>query len=67
MEQRLTDFYTVKEIAAMLNLSRRQVINMIEAGKFPGAYRLTQTRTSPWRVPKTAYQAFLANIQFKGE
>jgi excisionase family DNA binding protein len=54
------DYYTTKEIAAMMAVSITTVAEMIKRGRFPGAYKIDPAlRNSPYRVPKTSYEKFL--------
>ncbi len=64
---KLEDFYTVTQVADLLHVTRRQVIKMIDRCRFPGAYQLEKTRTSPWRIPVSSYQAFIDSIEKKGD
>jgi len=46
-------FWTVREIADYLGLTRRMV-NYLVPQKFPDAEKAGETKKSPWVIPKTA-------------
>lgn len=49
---------TVGEVATALRTSRATVRAMLEAGKFPGAFRLgVGTKHTNWRIPRNAHHA----------
>ncbi len=41
---------TVADLMAWFGVGRTSVIEWIQAGKFPGAWK-NQGRTAPWRIP----------------
>jgi excisionase family DNA binding protein len=56
-----TDYYTVPEIMAMLDVSNVTVIRLIQRGEFPGAYR-TSWR-GPYRVPRQSVIDYIKRMQ----
>ncbi len=55
------DTYTVATLAALLHRSPSTVRAWVEAGLFPGAYKLPgDPRRAAWRVPASAVEAFAA-------
>jgi len=51
--------YTVATLAAQLHRSASTVRGWLEAGRFPGAYKLPgDRRHAAWRIPQAALDAF---------
>ena len=45
--------YTVEQVAEALKVTPRTVRNLIERGRFPGAYKIDpQSERSTWRIPE---------------
>ena len=53
------DFVSPQEIARRLKVTDRAILDMIAAGKLPGAVRVG-TRRGVWRVPQSSVDAYLA-------
>lgn len=52
-------FLSVNSTAERLRVSPRTVLNMIERGRFPGAYKIDPlAETSAWRIPVEAVEKF---------
>lgn len=49
----------VPDVAARLNVSRKTIVNYCEAKIFPNAFKLGESRTSPWRIPQSDVDAYL--------
>lgn len=54
---------TVREAAKALGARVRTVQKWLNQGHFPGAYKLGPGTTSPWRIPQTDVDTFLAQRQ----
>ena len=53
-------FYTVDEVAAILQVTDRTVRNLINRGRFPGAHKIDPDLSrSPYRIPKTDLEKFI--------
>ncbi len=57
------EFYTVAEVADLLKVSRRSVINMIARGYLPGARKLMPGLKSVYRIPKSDVERYLSNAE----
>jgi excisionase family DNA binding protein len=53
---------TVQEVANQLRVHRNTVIRHLNAGHFPGAFRL-EPDSGVWRVPQTAVDDFIQKAQ----
>lgn len=54
------DFLTTVEVCRMLDVSKPTVILWIHQGEFVGTYQLNPLRkTSPYRIPRHAVEAFI--------
>jgi len=51
--------YTPQQLAALMNVSPRQVTSMCQQGKFPGAYK-DKTPQKKWHIPQEAALEVLA-------
>ncbi|MFN3492529.1 MAG: helix-turn-helix domain-containing protein [Anaerolineales bacterium] len=54
----MTDL-SVSQVAALLNCSHRHVLNLIQRGAFPNAYKLDPNSRSRWRIPKKDVDQFI--------
>ena len=56
----MIQYLSVREVAEILQVSNRTVINLIERGRFPGAHKIDQlAKNSPYRIPRQAVKPFL--------
>ena len=54
------EYYTINEVAEILEINPRTVSLYIQRGHFPNAYRLDPTRKkSPYRIPKQDVKNFV--------
>ncbi len=51
----MPEVFTKSELAVRLGVHRNTVKNMLEAGEFPGAYRVTRD----WRIPASDVSNYL--------
>jgi excisionase family DNA binding protein len=58
MNDNVPKLLTVAEVAALLSCSRPTVIRMVNSGALP-ALRLTRSRSSRFRIPRTAVLALI--------
>ena len=50
---------TTKQVAQRLGVSKRTVINLLERGRFPSAYKVDpESKNSPWIIPTKEVDAF---------
>jgi len=50
---------TTKQVAQRLGVSKRTVNNLVNRGRFPGAYKLDpDSVNSPWLIPTKEVEAF---------
>ena len=56
------DVYKVKELAKMWRVTERTIVNYIEAGHFPNAYKVGIGK-SHWRIPAADVRAFIQRQQ----
>jgi excisionase family DNA binding protein len=55
-----TEFLTTKQVSEILNCHQITVAKLIKRGRFPGARKFDPSgRTSPYRIPREAVDAFL--------
>lgn len=55
-------FYSVSELAELLNVTTRTVRNLIQRGRFPGAHRIDPgSEKSSYRIPRKDVEAFLVS------
>lgn len=50
---------TATEVAEQLNVTERTIANYCDAGVFPGAFKLSDGKTSPWRIPPGDLENYL--------
>ena len=50
---------TLQEAADKLNITTRTLTKLLEARKFPGAWKVTDSPNSPWRIPETDLDAYI--------
>ena len=55
----LESYYTVTEVAERFHTASRTIIRKIEAGLFPGAFKLGDDKRSEWRIPGAAVDSFI--------
>jgi excisionase family DNA binding protein len=55
----IINYYTVQEVADLLNLSNLTIRRHIQAGKIPGFYKIGRK----WRLDKTDYEIFITNAK----
>lgn len=55
----MTETITVTEIARELGVTTRHVINLIHAGRLPGAEKINALPNAPYLVPRTSFDALL--------
>ena len=68
MDMNFRDYYTVGEVATMLQITSRAVRKLVERGRFPNAYRIDpDSKASQIRIPKTDYAAFLGRRHPKNQ
>lgn len=51
------EFYTVAEIAKLFSVTSKTITVWIEAGKLPGAVKLSQKKNAPFIVPASSVKA----------
>lgn len=57
----MVDFMTIEEVATLMHVSKKTVINLIERGRFPEAYQIDpDNHASIWRIPIISVNAHLA-------
>jgi excisionase family DNA binding protein len=49
---------SIREVAGRLDVTTRAVHRWIHKGYFPGAYKLSPARNSPYRIPESDVVAF---------
>ena len=53
------DFMTVEQVASLLQVSKRTVLNLINRGRFPGAAKIDPlSLRSTWRIPNQDLKAY---------
>jgi len=52
-------FLTSSFVAEKLGVSPQTIHKYCEEGVFPGAFKLGDGRTSPWRIPQKSFEAYL--------
>ncbi|WP_206064429.1 helix-turn-helix domain-containing protein [Rothia koreensis] len=55
--------YKVAEVAQMLRESKEHIYRGLHRGWFVGAYKIGGGRTSDWRIPESAIEAYLERCQ----
>jgi excisionase family DNA binding protein len=54
-----TSFYTIKQVAQILQVDRKTVSNLIKRGRLPGARRIDPySPRSTWRIPIESLEQF---------
>jgi excisionase family DNA binding protein len=53
------NYYTVQEVADLLNLSNLTIRRHIQAGKIPGFYKIGRK----WRLDKIDYEKFIKEVK----
>ena len=56
------ELLTCAEVEKTLKVSRATVIRMIRQGKFKGRKVGSALRSSPWRIYKDSFDAYLAQV-----
>ena len=56
------EFYTPKEVAKILSLSKDMVYDMLREGKMP-AIKLGTGKRQTWRIPKKDFEIYLKSIR----
>jgi len=51
-------FVNIQDVATLLDVSTRTVLRLIAAGKFPGAFKVSD-QNSPWRIPATEIETYI--------
>jgi len=46
-------------VASVLNVTVQTIASYCESGVFPKAFKLGDSKTSPWRIPQSDLQAYL--------
>ncbi len=54
---------TVQEVAALLGTTKHAVINYVNAGYFPNAWKTSPGKTSPWRIPEKDVTEYLQKLK----
>ena len=49
---------TVSQVAELFNVDVKTVRNWIAAGEFPGAFKISEGRTSAYLIPTAEVEAF---------
>ena len=53
-------YLTPEQIATVLDIPRRKVLDLAAEGRFPGAFKVGDGRkTSPWRIPPAGFAAYV--------
>jgi excisionase family DNA binding protein len=55
MSQRDEKLLTVKEVAQKLRISQATVLNLIDSGEFPGAFKAG----NQWRIPESVLEDYI--------
>ncbi|MEJ2708870.1 MAG: helix-turn-helix domain-containing protein [Anaerolineales bacterium] len=56
-----TPFLSVDQVADILEVSNRTVLNLIHRGRFPGAHKIDpESIRSPYRIPKPDLESYIA-------
>lgn len=53
------ELLTTREVAKALRITSRTVVNYCLAGEFAGAFKLSGAPNSPWRIPRSAFDAYM--------
>ena len=56
------EYYTPKEVATILNLSKDMVYDMLREGRMP-AIKLGTGKRLTWRIPKEDFDVYLKSIR----
>ena len=51
---------TVFQVAVLLGFTPRHILNLIDSGHFPNAYKMNPTSRSRYRIPQKDVDVFLA-------
>ncbi len=57
-DKKKPEMMTVSQIAEMFGVNITSVHDWIAAGKFPGAYKISNKRTAPYLIPTEEVEAF---------
>jgi excisionase family DNA binding protein len=50
---------TLQEAANILSITTRTLTKLLEAGAFPGAFKIGDSVNSPWRIPQPDLETYI--------
>jgi len=57
--------YTLQQAADQLQVSVRTMHNYLDADAFPNAFKTSEAKNAPWRIPKRDIDNYIARLKKK--